>query len=142
MCPRGFIYSRPHNTFAYQEQWSLFLKKNGKRLRLKKSIMKLLNYQISCCSVLPSMRGTTFRPKLYVYLIISFSSSFFLSACQPPIYFPGCNILAPRFPNTSEFDKYSSTYRPTGVPVVSGYQGSEWSAEDWTGLASQVKSQV
>ena len=73
--------------------------------------MKLLNYQISCYGVLPSVGGTNFRPKLYVYLIVSFSSSSFLSTYHPPIYFPGCSILAPRFPNTSEFDKYSPDYR-------------------------------
>jgi len=95
----------------YWEIWSVALApsvqevKNEKRLRLKKSIMKLLNYQISCYGVLPSVGGTIFRPKLYVYLIVSFSSSSFLSTYHPPIYFPGCNILAPRFPNTSEFDK-------------------------------------
>jgi len=95
----------------YWKIWSVALArsvqdaKNEKRLRLKKSIMKLLNYQISCYGVLPSVGGTNFRPKLYVYLIVSFSSSSFLSTYHPPIYFPGCNILAPIFPNTYEFDK-------------------------------------
>ena len=76
----------------YWEIWSFALApsvqevKNEKRLRLKKSIMKLLNYQISCYGVLPSVGGTNFRPKLYVYLIVSFSSSSFLSTYHPPIY--------------------------------------------------------
>jgi len=109
---------RIHNTCQIQKYWeicsvalapSVQEVKNEKRLRLKKSIMKLLNYQISCYSVLPSVGGTNFRPKLYVYLIVSFSLSSFLSTYHPPIYFPGCNILAPRFSNTSEFDKYSSS---------------------------------
>ena len=116
----------------YWEIWSVALApsvqevKNEKRLRLKKSIMKLLNYQISCYGVLPSVGGTNFRPKLYVYLIVSFSSSSFLSTYHPPIYFPGCSILAPRFPNTSEFDKYRhpSLCPPDRAPQKLGRQVS------------------